>query len=129
MRTINQFVLLIMGVLLVTSVQAQSPDHQYNFSGQVKWMMLHESGTLIASTGETLIGIRPNSNDVSFMFDRPKRVKEENLEEKLGMVLDGLKLLMEKRKNRIERLRSEIERIEVDNKNLEDTVSSLLRDF
>ena len=84
MRTINQFVLLIMGVLLVTSVQAQSPDHQYNFSGQVKWMMLHESGTLIASTGEALIGIRPNSNDVSFMFDRLKRVKEENLEPVLG---------------------------------------------
>jgi hypothetical protein len=73
-----------MGVLLVTSVQAQSPDHQYNFSGQVKWMMLHESGTLIASTGEALIGIRPNSNDVSFMFDRLKRVKEENLEPVLG---------------------------------------------
>ncbi len=84
MRTINQFVLLIMGVLLVTSVQAQSPDHQYNFSGQVKWMMLHESGTLIASTGEALIGIRPNSNDVSFKFDRLKRVKEENLEPVLG---------------------------------------------
>ena len=56
-------------------------------------------------------------------------IKEENLEEKLEMVLKGLKLLMEKRKNRIEQLRSEIERIEADNKNLEETVSSLLSNF
>jgi PQQ-like domain len=80
MRTINQFMLLIVGVLLVTSVQAQSPDNQYNFEGQVKWMMLTESGVLVASTGEALVGIKPNETTPFFKIDRLKRVKEENLE-------------------------------------------------
>lgn len=66
--------------LTVSSLFAQTPDHQYNFDGQLKWMMLHESGTLIASTGEALVGIRPSSAEFSFKFDRLKKVKEENLE-------------------------------------------------
>ena len=45
------------------------------------------------------------------------------------MVIDGLKLLMEKRRHRVEKLRLEIEQIEADNKNLEETVSSLLSNF
>ena len=60
--------------------QKTTPDYQYNFDGQVKWMLLHESGTLLASTGEALVGIRPNSNEVSFKIDRLKRIKEEHLE-------------------------------------------------
>ncbi len=75
---------LVMIVLFVSMsslfAQKTAPDYQYSFDGQVKWMMLHESGTLIASTGEALVGIRPNSNEVSFKLDRLKRVKEENLE-------------------------------------------------
>ncbi|SVA73235.1 uncharacterized protein METZ01_LOCUS126089 [marine metagenome] len=66
--------------------------------------------------------------DVKSMVKK-EPVKEEDLEEKLEMVLSGLKLLMEKRKNRIEQLRSEIKQIEADNKNLEETVSSLLSNF
>ncbi len=80
MRTINQFMLLIVGVLLVTAIQAQSPENQYNFDGSVKWMMLTESGVLVASTGEALVGIKPNETTPFFKIDRLKRVKEENLE-------------------------------------------------
>ena len=67
-------------VLSATSLIAQAPDHQYDFDGQVKWMLLHESGTLIASTGEALVGIKPNQSNLHFKLDRLKKVKEENLE-------------------------------------------------
>jgi hypothetical protein len=83
-KLLIQVISLVMVTLFmsVSSLFAQktTPDYQYSFDGQVKWMMLHESGTLIASTGEALIGIRPNSTEVSFKFDRLKRVKQENLE-------------------------------------------------
>jgi len=72
-----------MAVMLLSHTgwaQKTSPDYQYAFDGQVKWMILHESGTLLASTGEALAGIRPNSSEVSFKFERLKRVKEEHLE-------------------------------------------------
>jgi len=58
----------------------QTPDYQYKFDGQIKWMMLHESGTLIASTGEALVGIRPHNGEIAFKIERLKKVKEENLE-------------------------------------------------
>lgn len=77
-------IVIITLFLTVSSLFAQTPDHQYNFDGQIKLMMLHESGTLVVSTGEALVGIRPNSNEVSFKIDRLKRVKEENLEPVLG---------------------------------------------
>ena len=64
-----------------TTLQAQqTPDYQYQFDGQVKWLMLTETGTLLASTGEALVGIRPNNGEVAFKFDKLKRVKEEHLE-------------------------------------------------
>ncbi|OUR94307.1 hypothetical protein A9Q87_01270 [Flavobacteriales bacterium 34_180_T64] len=67
-------------LLSVTSLFAQTPEHQYNFDGPVKWMLLHESGTLIASTGEALVGIKSNKAELHFKLDRLKKVKEENLE-------------------------------------------------
>ncbi len=82
MRNFKQCILLI-AIMLIANVglaQKTVPDYQYEFDGQVKWMILHESGTLIASTGEALVGIRPNSKVVSFSIDRLKRIKEENLE-------------------------------------------------
>jgi hypothetical protein len=82
MKDLKQFVMLI-AIMLIANVgmaQKTAADYQYTFDGQVKWLMLHESGTLIASTGEALVGIRPNSNEVSFKLNRLKKVKEENLE-------------------------------------------------
>ncbi|TXG34714.1 PQQ-binding-like beta-propeller repeat protein [Seonamhaeicola maritimus] len=82
MRNLKQMVMLVMVMLLAHAgwTQKTTADYQYAFDGQVKWMILHESGTLLASTGEALAGIRPNSTEVSFKMERLKRVKEEHLE-------------------------------------------------
>lgn len=75
--------MLLLTVMLIGHrgwTQKTTPDYEYAFGGQVKWMMLHESGTLLASTGEALAGIRPGSTEVSFKIERLKRVKEEHLE-------------------------------------------------
>ena len=60
--------------------KAESPDYQYDFGGNVKWMMLTESGVMVASTGEALVGIKPHQKDLHFKFERVKKVKEEHLE-------------------------------------------------
>ena len=78
---------LVAALLLIctTSILGQkTPDYQYQFDGQVKWMILHESGTLISSTGEALVGIRPNNGEIAFKFNELKKVKEENLETVAG---------------------------------------------
>ena len=80
MRNLKQWGLLIGGLLLVVFGHAQNPSNQYNFDGSVKWMMLTESGVLVASTGEALVGIKPSESQPFFKFDRLKKVKEENLE-------------------------------------------------
>ncbi len=83
MRSIAVKILRIIILLLAISINAQSidtPEHEYTFNGQVKWMLLTETGTLLASTGEALVGIKPNSKEVAFKIDRLKKVKEENLE-------------------------------------------------
>ncbi len=79
-KQLFQILTLIVLILNVKNVYSQSADFNYTFDGQVKWMMLTESGTLLSSTGEALVGIRPNSPEVSFKIDRLKKVKEENLE-------------------------------------------------
>ncbi|WP_299549370.1 hypothetical protein [Seonamhaeicola sp.] len=82
MGNLKQLVMLITVMLLAHTgwTQKTTPNYQYAFDGQVKWLILHESGTLLASTGEALAGIRPNSSEVSFKMERLKRVKEEHLE-------------------------------------------------
>ncbi|MGV6846540.1 MAG: outer membrane protein assembly factor BamB family protein [Lutibacter sp.] len=74
--------LLLIGLLgLISSFSfSQKPAHQYSFNGQVKWMLLTDTGTLLASTGEALVGIKPNSPNVSFKIDRLKKVKKEDLQ-------------------------------------------------
>ena len=82
MKTLNtkrMFALLVLFFIVQVNAQ-QTPDYQYTFDGQVKWMMLTQTGTVIASTGEALVGIKPNTNDFLFKFESLKRVKEENLE-------------------------------------------------
>lgn len=78
--TIQKCLFFIFLITSITTLTAQEADYNYNFDGEVKWMLLTESGTLLASTGEALVGIRPNSTEVSFKIDRLKKVKEENLE-------------------------------------------------
>lgn len=71
---------MLMLFLGVSMGYAQTPDAQYVFDGNVKWMMLSETGVLIASTGEALVGLKPNQTEPHFKLDRVKKVKEEDLE-------------------------------------------------
>ena len=54
---------------------------------------------------------------------------EEDLSKRLATVLDEIREVMEKRKERIETLRQEIIDIERDNEELEKTISDLLDTF
>lgn len=75
MRRIYQFMALIVGVLLMVNVHAQNPDNQFGFDGSVKWMMLTESGVLVASTGEALVGIKAGETTPFFKIDRLNELK------------------------------------------------------
>ena len=59
MTNLRKQLLLIMGILLTITTYAQDPEFQYDFDGSVKWMTLHESGTLVAST-TTILRILSN---------------------------------------------------------------------
>lgn len=72
--------LFVLFISSTVNINAQNPTYNYQFDGQVKWMLLTQSGTLLASTGEALVGIRPNVGELAFKIDRLKNVKEENLE-------------------------------------------------
>ncbi len=82
MKLLNTKIAVILFTLLfITNVKAQqTPDYQYTFDGQVKWMKLTQTGTVIASTGEALVGIKPNTNAFLFKFESLKKVKEDNLQ-------------------------------------------------
>ncbi|WP_457618689.1 hypothetical protein [Lutibacter sp.] len=79
MNSVKQL-LLTFALFFCGLITAQNADYNYTLDGQVKWMLLTDTGTLLASTGEALVGIKPNSSEVSFKIDRLKKVKEENLE-------------------------------------------------
>ena len=55
--------------------------------------------------------------------------EEVDLSEKLEKLLEEIKEVMERRKERIAELRAEIERIEQDNVSLENTIGELLKGF
>ena len=82
MRTTIKLKSILFSLVLMVSgtLYAQEPAHNYQFDGQVKWMLLTDTGTLLASTGEALVGIKPNNSELAFKIDRLKKVKEENLE-------------------------------------------------
>lgn len=73
-------ILYVIIIFCTSLVSAQNADYNYTFDGQVKWMLLTDTGTLLASTGEALVGIKPNTSEIAFKIDRLKKVKEENLE-------------------------------------------------
>ena len=59
-----------------------------------------------------------------------EEIKEEvDLGEKLEKLVEEIKEVMERRKERIAELRAEIERIEQDNVSLENTIGELLKGF
>ena len=55
--------------------------------------------------------------------------EEVDLGEKLEKLVEEIKEVMERRKERIAELRAEIERIEQDNVSLENTIAELLKGF
>ena len=55
--------------------------------------------------------------------------EEVDLGEKLKKLVEEIKEVMERRKERIAELRAEIERIEQDNVSLENTIGELLKGF
>ena len=55
--------------------------------------------------------------------------EEPDLSAKLETLVDEIKEVMEKRRERIEELRAEIEGIEQDNVKLENTIGELLKGF
>tara|TARA_Y100000589_G_scaffold291052_1_gene294195 strand:+ start:170 stop:358 length:189 start_codon:yes stop_codon:yes gene_type:complete len=55
--------------------------------------------------------------------------EEVDLGEKLEKLVEEIKEVMERRKERIAELRAEIERIEQDNVRLENTIGELLKGF
>ena len=55
--------------------------------------------------------------------------EEVDLGEKLEKLVEEIKEVMERRKERIAELRAEIERIEQDNISLENTIGELLKGF
>ena len=55
--------------------------------------------------------------------------EEVDLGEKLEKLVEEIKDVMERRKERIAELRAEIERIEQDNVSLENTIGELLKGF
>ena len=55
--------------------------------------------------------------------------EEVGLGEKLEKLVEEIKEVMERRKERIAELRAEIERIEQDNVSLENTIGELLKGF
>ena len=52
-----------------------------------------------------------------------------NLERELTLTLGKVKIIMEKRKQRVDELTKEIEEIESSNSQLEEMVNQMLRDF
>ena len=58
-----------------------------------------------------------------------ENTKEVDLGEKLEKLVEEIKEVMERRKERIAELRAEIDRIEQDNVGLENTIGELLKGF
>tara|TARA_Y100001935_G_scaffold214744_1_gene185981 strand:+ start:486 stop:674 length:189 start_codon:yes stop_codon:yes gene_type:complete len=58
-----------------------------------------------------------------------EKKEEVDLGEKLEKLVEEIKEVMERRKERIAELRAEIERIEQDNVSLENTIGELLKGF
>tara|TARA_B100000579_G_C22467981_1_gene682042 strand:+ start:83 stop:268 length:186 start_codon:yes stop_codon:yes gene_type:complete len=58
-----------------------------------------------------------------------EEAKDVDLGAKLEALVDEIKEVMERRKERIAELRAEIERIEQDNVKLENTIGELLKGF
>jgi len=75
----KMFLMLMLFGFGIGFSQKTTPDYTYKMTGQVKWMMLTESGTMIASTGDALVGIKPNSATINFKLEAIRNIPKENV--------------------------------------------------
>ncbi|AXP81317.1 Outer membrane protein assembly factor BamB [Mariniflexile rhizosphaerae] len=80
MRKLNQFVLLLVGILMVNVAPAQkaeTPEQTYDLGSSINEMTLTVGGILVAATNEGLVGIDPKQNTPVFTFNNFGKLKPE----------------------------------------------------
>ncbi|MEN3325090.1 PQQ-binding-like beta-propeller repeat protein [Mariniflexile soesokkakense] len=80
MRNLNQFVLLLAGILManVTIAQkAETPEQTYDLGTNINEMTLTVGGILVAATNEGLVGIDPKQSAPVFTFNNFGKLKPE----------------------------------------------------
>ena len=83
MRKLNQFVLLLVGILMVNVAPAQkaeTPEQTYDLGSSINEMTLTVGGILVAATNEGLVGIDPKQNTPVFAFNNFGKLKPEETE-------------------------------------------------
>ena len=83
MRKLNQFVILLVGILMVnvTSAQkAETPENTYDLGATINEMTITVGGILVAATNEGLVGIDPKQNTPVFTFNNFGKLKPEETE-------------------------------------------------
>ncbi len=82
MRRNNQFMSLVIALLLLTTVHAQkadTPDYNYDVGGKIEKMTVTSSGVLLITHSKGLAGIKPGKEGLVFNFDDYGKVKEEEI--------------------------------------------------
>ena len=59
--------------------KAEHPDYRYEVGGSITGMTLTQGGTLIVSTANGLVGIKPEQNELLFSFSDYGKVKPEEI--------------------------------------------------
>ncbi|MFD0989065.1 hypothetical protein ACFQ1R_03075 [Mariniflexile jejuense] len=80
MRKLNQFVLLLVGILMVNvtlAQKAEAPEHTYDLGANINEMTLTVGGILIAATNDGLVGIDPKQSAPIFTFNNFGKLSPE----------------------------------------------------
>lgn len=83
-RPLNNLIKYALAIVFMTSLhvqaqKAEQPDNQYDLGSKINEMVLTEVGTLVLATNDGLVGIKPESKDITFNFTEYGRVKAEEL--------------------------------------------------
>lgn len=80
MRKLNQFALLLVGILMVNLTMAQkaeAPENTYDLGANINEMTLTIGGILVVATNDGLVGIDPKKNAPVFTFNNFGKLKPE----------------------------------------------------
>ena len=83
MRKLKHFMLLLVGILMVNTTQAQkaeNPNTIYDLGANINEMTLTVGGILVAATNDGLVGIDPKQSTPVFTFNEFGRLKPEETE-------------------------------------------------